>query len=187
MSEHERTEAKHRRKNGAEHLMADRHGESEHIHRKWNELLQEMRVMQTGTQIVTAFLVTLPFQARFGQLSSLQVTAYVVLLVFSALVSALMLMPVAIHRAFFGLYLKDETVRKSHQLVRVALGLIAVLLAACVVFITIVVLHDTVAWVVGTIAAIMILTMVVLVPPFLRRREAQSQAEPTDQNRQESR
>ncbi len=38
-------------------------------HRQWNELLQEMRVMQTGVQILAAFLVVLPFQARFNMLN----------------------------------------------------------------------------------------------------------------------
>lgn len=165
------------------HELIDRHGESKEMHRKWNELLQEMRVMQTGAQIVTAFLVVLPFQARFAELNQYQVIAYVGLLVFSALVSGLMLMPVAIHRSFFGQSLKNETVRKGHVLVRWALALIAWLLASCVVFITIVVLHDMVAWIIGSIAAIGILTMVIVVPVLLRRREERSLAEPTGHSR----
>lgn len=38
--------------------------------RNWDDLLQELRVMQTGTQIVTAFLMTLPFQSRFDDLAA---------------------------------------------------------------------------------------------------------------------
>ncbi|WP_432208264.1 DUF6328 family protein [Citricoccus nitrophenolicus] len=38
--------------------------------RNWNDLLQELRVVQTGTQIVTAFLMTLPFQSRFDDLAA---------------------------------------------------------------------------------------------------------------------
>ena len=34
---------------------------AEKLDRNWNDLLQELRVMQTGTQIVTAFLIVLPF------------------------------------------------------------------------------------------------------------------------------
>ncbi|MFC0581660.1 DUF6328 family protein [Micrococcoides hystricis] len=158
---------------------------TEQMHRKWNELLQEMRVMQTGAQIVTAFLVILPFQARFGELNHYQVTSYVVLLVFSALISALMLMPVAIHRSFFGQDLKEATVRKGHILVRWALALIALMFAACVVFITIVVLHDTVAWIVGSISALTILVMVIGVPLVLRRREVESEDASTDRSQQE--
>src|SRR5699024_5500334 len=46
------------------------------LDRNWNELLQEIRVLQTGSQILAAFLVVLPFQARFEDLDALQVGWY---------------------------------------------------------------------------------------------------------------
>ena len=54
-------------------------------HRQWNELLQEMRVMQTGVQILAAFLVVLPFQARFEMLSHNDEIVYIILLVAATL------------------------------------------------------------------------------------------------------
>ena len=158
------------------------------LHRRGNELLQELRVMQTGVQIVTAFLMTLPFQARFAELNQFQVEAYVVLLVFSGLVSALILMPVAIHREYFGLKIKEVTVDNGHRLVRWALAAIALLICGCIIFITIVVLADVAAWVIGAAASLVILVMVLVVPRFLRRRQAEeddseslSEDEPEDQ------
>src|SRR5699024_8412941 len=44
--------------------------------RNWGELLQELRVTQTGAQILTGFLLTVPFQSRFTELDDVQVTAY---------------------------------------------------------------------------------------------------------------
>jgi len=50
-------------------VVADRsETEAERIDRSWNELLQELRVSQTGVQILSGFLLTLPFQQRFTQL-----------------------------------------------------------------------------------------------------------------------
>ena len=45
---------------------------SERLDRNWSELLQELRVTQTGIQILFAFLLTLPFQARFDTLDGRQ-------------------------------------------------------------------------------------------------------------------
>ena len=39
--------------------------EEERLDRKWNDLLQELRVMQTGAQLTAGFLLTLPFQSTF--------------------------------------------------------------------------------------------------------------------------
>ena len=50
------------------------------VDRNWNELLQELRVTQTGLQILTGFLVTLPFQQRFSGLGPRQELLYLVTL-----------------------------------------------------------------------------------------------------------
>ena len=52
----------------------------ERADRNWNELLQELRVSQTGVQVLAGFLVTLPFQSRFEELDSFQRAWYVGLL-----------------------------------------------------------------------------------------------------------
>ncbi|MGH3477398.1 MAG: DUF6328 family protein, partial [Nocardioidaceae bacterium] len=50
--------------------------EQERVNRNWNELVQELRVTQTGVQILTAFLLTVPFQQRFVELTDLQRNVY---------------------------------------------------------------------------------------------------------------
>jgi hypothetical protein len=73
----------------------------ERIDRNWNEILQELRVAQTGVQILTAFLLTMPFQPIFEDLPSSRKYVYVGVLL-SAMLSMLMLLsPVALHRALF--------------------------------------------------------------------------------------
>jgi hypothetical protein len=75
--------------------------ERERIDRNWNELLQELRVAQTGVQILTAFLLTLPFQPAFKDLSDSRVYVYVGVLLSAMLSMLFLLSPVALHRALF--------------------------------------------------------------------------------------
>src|SRR5689334_12186764 len=78
--------------------------------RNWVELLQELRVMQTGVQILTGFLLTVPFQARFETLTSFQRGYYLVLMVLAALTTGLAVAPVALHRALFRRHVKARLV-----------------------------------------------------------------------------
>jgi Family of unknown function (DUF6328) len=52
----------------------------ERLDRNWADLLQELRVVQTGVQLLTGFLLILPFQSRFEQLTTTQQTIYLVTL-----------------------------------------------------------------------------------------------------------
>jgi hypothetical protein len=69
--------------------------------RNWNELLQELRVTQTGVQILTGFLLTVPFSPLFGDLDHRQVTTYLAVLSGGTLTTALVVAPVAFHRVLF--------------------------------------------------------------------------------------
>ena len=52
--------------------------EAQRLDRNWSSLLQELRVAQTGVQLLTGFLLTLPFQQRFTQLDGVMRTVYLV-------------------------------------------------------------------------------------------------------------
>src|SRR5712691_13298888 len=69
--------------------------------RNYGELLQELRVAQTGVQILFAFLLTLPFSPRFGQVSRFERATYVSTLLLAAGAAALLIAPVAFHRLVF--------------------------------------------------------------------------------------
>ena len=109
--------------------------EAEREDRKYDDLLQELRVIQTSAQLTAGFLLTLPFQQRFSDLSDAQERFYLVLVVLAALVTAAVLSPVAAHRQLAGRRIKGKLVQAAHVYESVALGLLALLATGIVVFI----------------------------------------------------
>ncbi|ACZ29082.1 conserved hypothetical protein [Xylanimonas cellulosilytica DSM 15894] len=100
--------------------------------RNWVELLQELRVMQTGVQILTGFLLTVPFQPRFETLTAFQRGFYLVLVVLAALTTGIAVAPVALHRALFRRHLKPRLVTVADRITRAALILLALLVTGVV-------------------------------------------------------
>lgn len=137
--------------------------------RNFNELLQEIRVLQTGSQILAAFLVVLPFQSRFAELDEVQVRWYLGVLTLSLLIVAVLLTPVAIHRALFGRRIKDEIVLAVGRIVRIALVLLSLLLVGVAVLVVDVVVGRGAALAAGVAAAAIVLVLQVLVPWIVAR------------------
>lgn len=105
----------------------DRHEtETERLDRNWDELLQELRVTQTGVQILAGFLLTLPFQQRFTTLDDVQRLAYLVSLGAAVLATALIVAPVSSHRMLFRQQAKQELVGIGDAAARAGLGALAV-------------------------------------------------------------
>lgn len=98
---------------------------AQRIDRNWNELLQELRVTQTGVQILTGFLLTLPFQARFGDLGPSQRVLYLSVVALALLSTALLLTPVALHRTLFRTHAKDLLLAVSNRLAVIGLFVLA--------------------------------------------------------------
>ena len=74
----------------------------ERADRNFDELLQELRVAQTGVQILFAFLLTIPFQQRFSQAVGAGLRwEYLGTLLATAIASALLIAPVSYHRILF--------------------------------------------------------------------------------------
>ena len=99
--------------------------EKERTTRKWNEMLQELRVAQTGVQVLTGFLLTLPFTQRFGELSANDEVAYLVTICCAMGAAACLIAPVAFHRVLFGQSEKRWLVVAANQVARVGLALMA--------------------------------------------------------------
>jgi hypothetical protein len=138
--------------------------------RNWNDILQELRVLQTGTQILTGFLLALAFQAAFTDLSPAQRAFYLVLVCLAALSAVVALAPVALHRAVFHLRVKPALVRFGHNALRAALALVSILLVGVVVFVFDVVVGLWAAVAAGVVLGVVILVLWVVVPVFVRRR-----------------
>jgi hypothetical protein len=75
--------------------------ELERLDRNWNSLLQELRVVQTGVQLLTGFLLTLPFQQRFDVLGEHMRVVYLATVGFSVGATVFLIAPVAMHRLLF--------------------------------------------------------------------------------------
>src|SRR5690349_19677592 len=90
--------------------------------RNFTELLQELRVAQTGVQILFAFLLTLPFTNRFTAVTGFERGVYVVTLVAAAAATALLIAPVSYHRIVFRQGRKPQLVLIASRLA--ALGLL---------------------------------------------------------------
>lgn len=143
---------------------------AERFDRNWLELLQELRVMQTGSQIMIAFLMTLPFHSAFADLSAFQVDVYVVLLVSAALVTGLLMVPVAIHRRFFQRRVKQRTVRYGHRVVRISTLAVGYVVSLAVFFVVDVALQREAALWVGGGVLFAVLFMLLFLPMMLRPR-----------------
>ncbi|UUU20459.1 DUF6328 family protein [Streptomyces sp. DSM 40750] len=88
----------------------------ERADRNFAELLQELRVTQTGVQILFAFLLTLAFTPRFPDLDSVQRATYVTTLLLAVLAAALFTAPAALHRSLFQQNAKPTIVQVSSRL-----------------------------------------------------------------------
>ncbi len=135
--------------------------------RKYADLLQELRVIQTSAQLTAGFLLTLPFQQRFSDLTTNQERFYLVLVVLAALVTAVVLSPVATHRQLSGRRVKDRLVDAAHTFVSIALALLALLATGIVVFIFDVLVDLETAVVVGGALLALLATLMVVVPRVL--------------------
>jgi O-antigen/teichoic acid export membrane protein len=90
--------------------------ELQRLDRNFIELLQELRVAQTGPQILFAFLLTLTFTQRFGATTTFQRGLYFVTLVLSAAAASLLIAPVSVHRLLFRRHEKRRLVAVSNRL-----------------------------------------------------------------------
>ncbi|UOR03015.1 DUF6328 family protein [Leucobacter allii] len=97
--------------------------------RNWNELLQEVRVTQTSTQILGAFLLAVAFQPRFTELDDYQRALYLVLVAVAALATAPALALVMLHRKHFGTLQKARVVLTGNRLLKANLVIVSVLTA----------------------------------------------------------
>ncbi len=103
--------------------------EFERLDRNWTEILQELRVVQTGTQILTGFLLTVAFQQRFATLDGYQIVVYLVLVALAAVATLLALTPVGMHRALFRHQAKPQLVKTGNALLKLTLLTVLLTLA----------------------------------------------------------
>jgi heme exporter protein D len=155
---------------------ADRHDtgrnetRTERYDRNWHDIQQELRITQTGTQLLAGFLLTLPFQQRFQQLTDAQIGSYLFLVVLAAAVSILALAPVSTHRLLFRRRQMEELVTSSNRILIICLVASSILFAGTVFLIFDVVLGQQFGIVTGAILLLATAGLWVGIPLRLRSR-----------------
>lgn len=99
------------------------------ITRNWTELLQELRVTQTGVQVLTGFLLTVPFSSRFPHLTQLQRVTYLCIVLGAIIATALLVAPVAFHRVLFHQRRRPWLVSAAHACAAAGLAVFSLVCA----------------------------------------------------------
>lgn len=109
--------------------------DDERLDRNWDELLQELRITQTGLQLLSGFLLTLPFTQVFSGLDDGQQWLYLGLVVVAGVALGMNMTPIMLHRRVFREHVKGRVVAVGHvmiQMVMVAIGLLIVGMAVLI-------------------------------------------------------
>ncbi|WP_228983962.1 DUF6328 family protein [Streptomyces sp. DH12] len=140
------------------------------VNRRWQEILQETRVAQTGVQILFGFLLSVAFTPVFRDLGSFDRAVYVVTVVTGASATAALIAPVSLHRFLSGQRMKDELVGTAHKLMMCGMVLLALTIGCTLLLILHVVVPGLLAeLLVGAVMLWFALCWYAL-PLWLRRR-----------------
>jgi hypothetical protein len=142
--------------------------EEERADRNLLELLQELRVAQTGVQILFAFLLTLPFTQRFDQITNFQRDVYFVTLLLAAASTAFIIAPVAHHRILFRRHEKIHLVNIANRFAIAGLVCLALAMTGAILLVTDVIFHASLVVITTTLTAAFFAVMW-FVTPLLRR------------------
>lgn len=146
------------------------------LDRNWGDLLQELRVVQTGVQLLTGFLLTLPFQARFATISRFDQNVYLATVAAAVAATAFLIAPVSVHRLLFRRHARRVMVLLAHRLALVGMVLLGCAVVG-VVLLIVDVLRGRAAAIVGAGATAVVVIALWLVLPLAIRH---SDRAPTD-------
>ncbi len=144
----------------------------ERLRKNWDDLLQELRVSQAGVQILTGFLLTVPFSARFDKLDGREQAVYAVALTGSVLTTALMVAPVAFHRMLFRENARPWLVKAGNRCAASGLVTLALTVISVLVLVFDVVFGVIAGAVVGVVALVVIVGLWAVVPALSGQRSA---------------
>jgi len=143
----------------------------ERLDRNWVDLLQELRVIQTGVQLLTGFLLILPFQSRFEQLTQSQQYIYLATLAAAVLATGFLIAPVSLHRFLFRRHARRVTVDVAHRLAQIGLSILGLAIVGVVLLIFDVVLGPTAGYVAAGVVFLVLLGLWVVLPLVIRERK----------------
>jgi len=147
--------------------------DAERFDRNWSELVQELRVAQTGVQVLAGFLLTIPFTQRFGDIGDAHTTIYLVAFSLAMITIGLMSAPVALHRFLFGRHEKDTLVHISDLFAESGMTAMGLTLVAVVVLIFGVVVDDTAGILAGIVVFVFYALAWAVLPLSLLRKSTE--------------
>ena len=163
-------------------------GPLERADRNMVEMLQELRVAQTGIQILFAFLLSLSFTDRFGRIDEVQRWTYVVTLLMTTLTTGLLVAPAAVHRMLFGRRVKLAVVRTGQQLFVAGLIALTVTLMGAVLLVLDIAIGRSLAIPITAAVGVMLVALWFVLPvPVLRRAQREEPEEPDAEARHTTR
>ncbi|MFF0156323.1 DUF6328 family protein [Streptomyces sp. NPDC005263] len=144
--------------------------EEERADRKWGELIQEVRVAQTGVQILFGFLLTVVFTPKYANLAGTDKNIYIVTVVLGACATGALIGPVSLHRLVSGRRVKPQSVEWASRLTFVGLVLLLATMTSALLLVLRVATHDDfVPWLVAAVLAWYLLCWF-FVPLLVRQR-----------------
>lgn len=152
--------------------------EAERLDRNFGELLQELRVLQAGVQILFAFLLTIAFQQRFSSVSDLQRNTYLASLVSASLATVCIIAPVAFHCIVFRRGMKDDLMNAATRYVAAGMVFLFLAMVGAVFLVLDFLLSRTIAVSVAGALAVVFVVLWVVVPYASRATDDDGQDSP---------
>src|SRR5215213_4534630 len=141
----------------------------ERVDRNLVELLQEVRVVQTGVQVLFAFLLTAPLAPRFPDLSTFQRLTYFATLLAAGAAAILLIAPTAYHRILFRLGDKEHLVAVANRFTLAGLACVAVSITGALLLVSDLMFADTTVVIATTALAAMSCVVSWCLAPLRRR------------------
>ena len=143
---------------------------ADRLDRNWNELLQELRVSQTGVQILTGFLLTMPLQPRFADLEGFSRGTYTAAVILCLLATVLLIAPVSMHRLLFRRRLKESIVLAGDTFAKAGLVVLAMAMTSVAALIFGIVFGDRAGQWAGLVSVALFLLAWLALPLLIARR-----------------
>jgi hypothetical protein len=142
--------------------------DKERLDRNMTELVNELRVALPGVQVLFAFLLVVPFNQRWTEVTTTQKDIYFATLMSTAITTALLMAPSALHRIQFRADDKKHIVMASNRYALVGFFFLALSVVGAVLFVTDF-LFGTTQTIIATAAIAALFTACWYVLPSIRR------------------
>ncbi|MFG3054043.1 DUF6328 family protein [Kitasatospora sp. NPDC048239] len=151
----------------------------ERADRLWSEMLQEVRVAQTGAQILFGFLISVAFTPRFAALPDFDRNLYVATVLLGAVATGSLIAPVAFHRFLAGHGMKPELIHIAARLIATGLVTLALTItAALLLLLRTATGNPTAAWILSGVVLAWFTTAWLVLPEIVLRRRSGTRPRP---------